>query len=80
MGETCKTALIRREICIGWNDSRCWQSERDEEEICVTAEKSQKTKGVFEIALADKCKLFRKGIGPYSLLHKEAWLCEWKKK
>lgn len=80
MGETCKTALIRREICIGWNDNRCWQSGRDEQEICVTAKKGQKTKDVFEMALAEKCKPFRRGMGPSSLSYKGAWLCEWKKK
>lgn len=80
MGETCKTALIRREICIGWNDNRCWQSEREEQQVCVTPQKSRQAAGALQKALQEKCKLSRKGIGPYSLLHKEAWLCEWKKK
>lgn len=80
MGETCKTALIRREICIGWNDNRCFDNGRVEEEICATVKKGQKTEDVFKTALAEKCKSFRRGLGLHSLLYKEAWLCELKKK
>lgn len=76
----CRTAVIRREICIGWNDNNCFDSGRVEEEVCATVQKNQKIEEAFKAVLADKCKAFHRGMGPRSLSNKEAWLCELKKK
>jgi len=79
----CMTAITRGDICIGWNEESCvatFDSGQVEEEVCATVQKNQKIEEAFKTVLADKCKPFASGIGPHSLHHKQAWLCELKKK